>query len=75
MRSEQSEEELKSSELNWGERISEIREYQKNVDCTSIQARWVLKFQNACLEHLGVSDVNFDPENGSRTVQLAMGVI
>ena len=31
--------------------------------------------QNAFLEHLGVSNVDFDPENGSRTVQLARGAI
>ena len=40
MGSEWSEEKLKSIELNWVERISGIREYQKDVDCTSIRARW-----------------------------------
>ena len=35
----------------------------------------VQDLKNAFLEHLGVSDVNFDPENGSRTVQLARGMI
>ena len=35
----------------------------------------VPRCENAFLEHLGVSDVDFDPENGSRMVQLARGVI
>ena len=35
----------------------------------------VQDLKNAFLEHLGVSNVDFDPENGSRTVQLARGVI
>ena len=41
----------------------------------SIQSRRSPKLENAFLEHLGVSYVGFDPENGSRTVQLARGVI
>ena len=57
------------------ERISGIREYQKNADCTSIWARWCPRFKNAFLKHLGVSDVDFDPENGSRMAQVAKNEI
>ena len=32
-------------------------------------------FENAFLEHLGVSDVDFDPENGFRTGKVAKGEI
>ena len=35
----------------------------------------VPRCENAFLEHLGVSNVDFDPENESRIVQLARGVI
>ena len=35
----------------------------------------VQDFKTHFVEHLGVSDVDFGPENGSRTVQLARGVI
>ena len=75
MGSERSEEKLKTSEVKGGERISGIREYQKNVDCTSIRSRRCPRFKNTYLKHLGVSDVDFDPENGSRMAQLARGVI
>ena len=72
MGSKRSEEKLKTREA---ERISGIREYQKNADCTSIRARQCPRFKNAFLEHLGVSDVDFDPKNRFRAVQLARGVI
>ena len=35
----------------------------------------VSKIRNALLKHLGVSDVDFDPENGSRMVQVAKSEI
>ena len=33
------------------------------------------RFKNAFVEHLGVSDVDFDPENGSRMAQVAKSEI
>ena len=35
----------------------------------------VQDFKNAFVEHLSVSDVDFDPENGSRTAKVAKSVI
>ena len=35
----------------------------------------VPRCENAFLEHLGVSDVDFDPENGSRMAQVAKSEI
>ena len=34
----------------------------------------VQDFKMHCVEHLGVSDVDCDPENGSRMVQVAKSV-
>ena len=76
MGSERSEEKLKTR----NERISGIREYQKikNKKCGlhkhpsafSVQD-WKMQF----VKHLGVSDVDFDPKNGSRMAQLAKSEI
>ena len=63
-------EDKKSWKVFWNSKISEKVWTAQAFKRVSVQD---LKMH--CLKHLGVSDVDFDPENGSRMAQVAKSEI
>ena len=55
--------------------FQEFENIRKMQTTQAFERVGVPRCENAFVEHLGVSDVDFDPKNGSRMVQLARDVI
>ena len=61
--------------------LNEVKGFQESENIRKMQTAQefervrVPRCQNAFLKHLGVSDVDFGPENGSRMAQVAKSEI